>query len=118
MTPADELAAAAEKLRTLIGRATEAPWSTQWDDQQHQLVGRARAYPIAEWTYAIVTTEPKASEQRAECDTADADYIAAMHPGVGKALADWLNSAAEDAEQIGPDPHAVAVARAINGGQP
>jgi len=32
-------------------------------------------------------------------------------------LADWLDSAAIDAEQIGPDPHALAVARAINGGE-
>ena len=42
---------------------------------------------------------------------------AAMDPTVGRALAYWLESAAEDAVQIGPDPHALAVARAINGGQ-
>jgi hypothetical protein len=42
---------------------------------------------------------------------------AAMHPEVGGALADWLDSAAIDAEQIGPDPHALAVARAILGTQ-
>jgi len=33
-------------------------------------------------------------------------------------LADWLDSAARDAREIGPDPHALAVARAINGSQP
>lgn len=30
------------------------------------------------------------------------------------ALADWLEAAAEEAETIGTDPHALAVARAIN----
>ncbi|MEV4975570.1 hypothetical protein [Streptomyces scopuliridis] len=34
----------------------------------------------------------------------------------GPALAAWLDSAAEDAEQIGADRHALAVARAITGG--
>jgi hypothetical protein len=33
----------------------------------------------------------------------------------GDAVADWLESAAVDAEQIGPDPHAVAAARQILG---
>ncbi|MGJ5831388.1 hypothetical protein [Streptomyces ossamyceticus] len=87
----------------------------------------------------IATWEPQASEQRAECDTADADWIAAMHPGVGLALADWLEQeahhyecgirAADDVfrdDPAGraaflttgpgaPSPQALAVARAING---
>jgi alpha-beta hydrolase superfamily lysophospholipase len=51
----------------------------------------------------------------------DAQYIAAMHPGVGAALADWLDSVASRARQdssgewIGADlHHALTVARAIN----
>lgn len=43
------------------------------------------------------------------------DYAALWGPDVADALAYWLDSAAEDAEQIGPDPHALAVARAILG---
>ena len=119
-TAADELRAASARLRELAGRATDAPWSTAWNGQQYELRGPDEAaYPIAEWTYAINTTEPKVSEERAECNTADADWIAAMHPGVGHALADWLDSAAEDAEQIGADFRALAVARQINtGSQP
>jgi hypothetical protein len=46
-----------------------------------------------------------------------ADYIAAMHPGVGAAVADWLDSAAEDAELIGADHRALAAARQILGGE-
>lgn len=49
---------------------------------------------------------------------------AAMHPGVGAALADWLDIAVEYAERWPPDAQtnspfragALAVARAINGG--
>jgi len=38
----------------------------------------------------------------------------------GAALAEWLNAAADDATQIGPDPHAVHMAQAIltTGGDP
>ena len=123
-TPADELRTAAERLRKLAGQATEAPWSTAWNGQEYELRSPDEAaYPIAEWTYAIATLEPEASEQRAECDTADADYIAAMHPGVGEALAAWLDSwTGIDLYEAGALPedarHALAVARAINGGAP
>ena len=113
--PADELRTAAERLRKLAGQATEAPWATAWNGQQHELRSPdGAAYPIAEWTYAIATWEPQASEQRAECDTANADYIAAMHPGVGQALADWLESEAEFGAE-GFDPAALTVARTILG---
>lgn len=114
-TPADKLRAAAEKLRKLTGQAIEGPWTATWSEQQYELKGPSSVDPIAEWTYAIATWEPKASEQRAECDTADADYIAAMHPGVGLALADWLESEAEFGADPGIGPAALTVARLING---
>ena len=131
ITPADELRTAADKLRALATAdgVSPAPWHTEWDMQQYELRGAAATrYPITEWSYAIVTTGPKVSEQRAECDTANADYITAMHPGVGAALANWL-----DAEATGPMAGlhndrcmergctisaALAVARLINGSQP
>lgn len=43
------------------------------------------------------------------------EFMAVMDPVAGLLFADWLDSAAEGAEQIGPDPHAVAVARQILG---
>jgi hypothetical protein len=48
-----------------------------------------------------------------------APYIAAMHPGVGRALADWLDSwtgieLSEGAALPEDASHALAVARAIN----
>ncbi|MFE2712271.1 hypothetical protein ACFXKI_09840 [Streptomyces mirabilis] len=126
-TPADELRTAARRLRELTGRTSKAPWTTTWNAQQYELAAPSSVYPITEWTYAIVTIEPAASEQRAECDTADADYIAAVHPGVGLALADWLDVAAEHCRahylccDNGPCSEtaapALAVARAITGGE-
>ena len=44
-----------------------------------------------------------------------AAYIATMHPGVGLALADWLDAQATDASEV--FHHAYDIARLINGGQ-
>lgn len=127
MTPAEELRAAADKLRRLAAQADDGPWVTTWRGQEYHLEGcRDDGLPpisISEWTYAVATQEPKASEQRAECDTANADYIAAMHPGVGLPLATVFDAWARMGE-LDPDllnrvggPETLAVARAINGGQ-
>jgi hypothetical protein len=127
--PADELRTAAQTLRKLTFQADGGPWETTWRGQQYHLDGYRNGdlHPISEWTYAIATWEPEASQQRAECDTANADYIAAMHPGVGAALADWLKESAvvhlPDTECGYCDPRrnpkrlpcpALAVARQIN----
>lgn len=42
------------------------------------------------------------------------EYIATVSPALGLLFADWLDSAAVEAEQIGTDPRALAVARRIN----
>jgi hypothetical protein len=104
-TSADELRAAARTLRALLAdrQLTPGPWLSMdrgdrvlWDGE-----GAEDQPPV------YVVDEPMSNG-------ANADYIAVMHPDVGHALADWLDSAARDAVEIGPDPHAVAVARAIN----
>lgn len=126
-SPADELRAAATRLKKLASQATPGPWEATWRGQEYQLDGNSEddLSPVAEWTYAIVATEPAAAEQRAECDTADADYIAAMGPNVALALADWLDETAAHLAatatpfwQEGVGRHPLAVARGINGGQP
>lgn len=127
MTPADELRAAAEKLRALA-KAIDAP-----------------DLPDQSWH-----VEPCASEERGDCPcivaqgtcntedsfvqplyyVADAEtpecaaYIAAMGPDVGEKLARWLESTATSlAASTHPGwqdcvaPDALAVARAINGSQ-
>ncbi|MES9522426.1 hypothetical protein [Streptomyces capoamus] len=105
MTPAEEIKQAADKLKALTGDATEGPWhsenpNTRWgDDHDHDIIGGGKILA----TFSNDHNGPL-----------NADYAAAMHPGVGALLAKWLESAEEDARQIGPDPHALAVARAIN----
>lgn len=105
MTPvsADLLRRAAEELREHAGyRATPGPWTSD--------AGRVRS-PLAKPGMPRVTDrDPALAIMRL---TEDADYVALVHPPVALALADWLDSAAVDAETIGPDPSAVAVARAV-----
>lgn len=104
MNPADELRTAAEKLRKLATGAAPGPWTVNiWGN-----VLTARDEEMAEvW--------PLGS------GTGNAEFIAAMHPGVGIALADWLDFEAAlirrvpGAELRGRTERALAVARAING---
>lgn len=112
--PADELSAAARKLRGLTDDATEGPWAAedpnrQWgDDHDYRLVGGGK----------ILATFN--SDHNGPLNTA---YAAAMHPGVGKLLAKWLGSwDGVDFEEHAAMPddlqHALAIARAINGSTP
>lgn len=123
MTPADELAGAATKLRTLVADLGDnrGPW--------HVVNREQRPYPQridnigVPYVVASTTTDPSHPPTIA-------DYITTMHPGVGRALADWLNHEAEvqaavereqwtQTEPCGwcGNSHALAVARAVNGPQ-
>lgn len=127
MSAADELRAAAASLRKLATDATPGPWRRPLNTRYKATV--TGPLPEGERGNWIDGIDPTTGE-REQCTVAmvptwsngrhsrqrggrDLEYIAAMHPSVGLALADWLDSAAEDAEQIGPDPHALAVARAL-----
>lgn len=112
----NELHTAAEKLRTLVTDLGDCrgPW---------YVVNRSqRPYPQridnigVPYVVASTTTDPSHPPTVA-------DYIAAMHPGVGLALAKALDEAAASVEQDsdivqGATTEALLdVARAINGGQ-
>jgi hypothetical protein len=84
-TPADELRAAAERLRQRAAKV-ERGLAAAIHEGTRDLFGKAAPDP------------------------------AAMHPGVGKALADWLESEAEFGTDPGIDPAAITVAHAILGG--
>lgn len=99
MTPADELTTAADTLAPLA------------DAAQHDLeTGDYWACydPATAWHDGLTNGMGGAS----------GDLAAAVSPTAVRELARWLRSAARDAREIGPDPHALAVARAINGDQP
>ncbi|MGW4648075.1 hypothetical protein [Kitasatospora sp. NPDC004289] len=111
-TPAQTLRAAAKKLRQQADGVTAGPWTHDpdvvWNAHPH--FNREFVGAPAEYGNAIVASTGTPEDPQA---LVDADWIALMHPGVGTALADWLDSAAEDAEQVGPDHHALAVARQL-----
>lgn len=102
-TPADELRAAAKKLRLTAGNATEGAWAI-WRDLDYQgyiTVGNA----------AGVVTPPALQSAGGECNPVahvyvweDAQHIALMHPRVGLAVADWLDAAAADADTAVAEP--------------
>jgi hypothetical protein len=104
-SPSDELRTAATRLRSLATAATPGPW-------EQTGIGDY-GWTVSSSSSALVDTVDS------EEGRADADYIAAMHPGVGLALAAWLESEAEFGLNPGIDPAALTVARAINtGGRP
>ncbi|MFK4801711.1 hypothetical protein ACI3K5_23890 [Streptomyces sp. MPA0124] len=117
--PTDELRAAAEKIRALTAPVTEqhpGPWT----------VHNPNGYPQAVFSAA---TDVILCETLDDLDQAktSAPYIAAMHPGLALAVADWLRDSAvlhlPDTECGYCDPArnpkrlpcpALAVARQIN----
>lgn len=130
--PAAELRAAADKLRALAAAATQLPWRKHDAEYPHLVIQAPADAPASECA-GMVSTNLTPNED------ADAAYIAAMQPGVGAALADWLDGEAKKhAASIAaaasvwgstghPDaiawldtgagrvsPHALAVARALN----
>lgn len=122
-SPAAELQAAADKIRALVAAATRGPW-TAVPMMYH---GAESGY----WEVHAPDSEGVVSHQTHEGGGAsgpDAAYIAALHPSVGAALAEWLERAGEHvrlqalccdngehqcSEIAAP---ALAVARQINGG--
>lgn len=146
-TPADELRIAATKLRKLAADATPGPWRRPLNTRYKATV--TGPLPEGERGAWIDGIDPETGE-REQCTVAmvptwsngrhsrqrggrDLEYIAAMHPGVGVAIAEWLERtvfemreyAGADLQDIdtgaAPEPWkgARAVARAINaGGQP
>jgi hypothetical protein len=142
-TPADELRAAAAWLRKLATDATPGPWQRPLNTRYKATV--TGALPEGERGSWLDGIDPTTGE-REQCTVAmvptwsngrhsrqrggrDLEYIAAMHPGVGLALADWLAKLADFCDGVerthGKQPpadnlsivDALAVARQINGGQ-
>lgn len=124
--PADELRQAAHKLRQ-DAEAARIASPLPWAVTDEHVVRCADESIVADRSR---TTNPR--------DRGDLPFIAAMHPGVGAALADWLDHAAryydagvQAADEVfrddpdgraaflttgpgAPSEHALAVARQIN----
>ena len=108
VTPADELRAASGRLK----------WLLHPDGMPEQIRSgwTQLPYPAQQ---GVITVPGEETPVLAAMWGGVSEYLVAVQPSVGESLARWLESAADDAEQIGPDPRAVATARAIlAGGQP
>ncbi|MGV9803900.1 hypothetical protein ACWDTP_38265 [Mycobacterium sp. NPDC003449] len=126
VSPADQIRAAAELLRALATAASTDPdglptarWHTEpcWpdDDSTRFLYGDHLTRDDGRRISWPLLNRGGSPQRPSYMHGQHAEYAAAMDPTVGLALADWLDAAAEDAEQVGPDPRAVAVARRILG---
>ncbi|MEV8404201.1 hypothetical protein [Streptomyces niveus] len=127
-SPADELRTAAELLREAAGNATPGPWRPHdtWLDHGGHTATVLTDRPDLNATELVAWLPTMSSNPWDETRNAwrNAGWMALMDPGVGLALADWLDAEAahRNAVDVGqPMPgreHALAVARQINGGAP
>lgn len=90
--PLDDLRAAAKLLRDRAEAAAPGPWHRAADHERPrgQYPDNAIGYWDGEYARCVSYS---GTGQGAEAD-ADAVWIVTMHPGVGLALADWLESVA------------------------
>jgi hypothetical protein len=118
LTPAGELRAAAKLMRERARAATPGPWAVAagtWQDETFAAVLGPGGDPGNAETWLMATGRGAVNQ------VADACHAAFMHPGVGLALADWLEAEAERAERPGGlalhslSPGPLAVARACLG---
>ncbi|AMM12328.1 hypothetical protein Salbus254_5900 [Streptomyces albidoflavus] len=83
MTPAEELRAAVDRLRALADGAHGSPWVAVEIPRP--------GYDLPAWWVESDHQDPDGSTSATVADCpwgeADAQYIAAMHPGVGNAIA-------------------------------
>lgn len=124
-TPADELRAAAEKLRALATAATPGPWRDhdthlgQYGYAATVLSGEGNDTDLRAWLPSMSQT-PWDQTRNAWPDAA---YIAAVHPLVGLALVKLLEAqlwiAENDPGSFGTvtDKIALTIARHINGSE-
>lgn len=91
-TPAAVLKGAADEIRQLATEATPGPWHA-WAGTYPHLVIQGPPGVLSE-AKGIVSTNLAVNER------ADSSWIAALHPGVGMALADWLESTAATVEAV------------------
>jgi hypothetical protein len=105
LTPAETLRAAAKVLRERSEAATSGPWaweapsSDNWPTGDQSLYGADDSLVLYGWGYDASGIDATA---------ADRTYVATMHPGVGLALADWLDSQYSDASEVMPSAYDIA----------
>lgn len=116
---ADKLRQAAKVLRERAESATPGPWEAY--RRNHPLYGPIFGLHNIDPVADLIDGDVVESQDVA---AGDVDYIATMHPGVGLALADWLDTVGADEWAHGPsclipcdecddDPYAPHARRAL-----
>ncbi|SFY52085.1 hypothetical protein [Streptomyces sp. F-1] len=123
MTPAEEIKQAATRLRELATAAADNSGSSNWHTTRH-FPDQPDSTFTSLWATGVRPLLGGAGGRGrppAYVKAPVGDYIAAMDPAVGLALADWLETTAAKLNhsthpgwQDHVEPHALAVARAIN----
>lgn len=131
MTPAEELRAAAKKIRETAKNATPGPWTVggrgevdEIDHYERPILAEVESRddddkPVTEIVKVAVVSYHTNGFQFPHAEAkAEAEHIALWHPGVATLVGDWLIGTAAIAEHgIRAVPQqALDVARAINGG--
>lgn len=119
-TPAALLRRAADKIRKLAGAATPGPWRAhdthlgQYGHTATVLSGERNETELRAW---LPSMSQESWDERRNV-WADSEWIAAMHPGVGLALAVVLEQAAKvlTSRPVADDLPLLIVARQILGG--
>ncbi|MBZ6102756.1 hypothetical protein [Streptomyces olivaceus] len=116
MTPADELRAAADKIRQLATAAADDSGNTAWKASRH-FPDQPDSTFTTLWAVGVKPLLRGGRRPPAYVSAPVGDYAATMDPAVGLALADWLEwqAAALDEGRIAIPDAALAVARQING---
>ncbi|MYU20784.1 hypothetical protein [Streptomyces sp. SID8352] len=125
-SPADQLRAAAALLRARATAASTDPEGNPTADWHYAALRRGRAGlhgdhltlddgRVVSWPSIVRGGD---HTRPSYMYLAHAAYAATMGPVVGLALADWLEAAAADAQEIGASPQALAVAHQLLGSQP
>lgn len=103
MSTVDELRKASEKLRALANAASPAPWRHTDSEVVDDVFGAGLVVVGPERDpIALVCDSWYEDEDGEPTPWHDATYITTMHPGVGLALADWLDTAGADEWAHGP----------------
>ncbi|GII84562.1 hypothetical protein Ssi03_25520 [Sphaerisporangium siamense] len=129
MTPAEELRAAAARLRERAEQATPGPWSVGNDDviglgiEQTGRGSFTYDAQIARVLEDYERDEENYGNRELGTTEGDARWMALVHPGLAEPLAAWLESwddvnVSEHGPHLDDWRHALAVARVINGTTP
>lgn len=110
MIAADELRAAAAKIRARAEEATEGPWRVDHPEYPEKIYGGSHEH------IGVIAGSRWCGEANVFDNNDDAYHIALWHPGIALLVAAWLDQVADvdDAGFRDASGPALALARAIN----